>query len=154
MQTEKAKPEDQKEEIKLRGHHLFCSMVSDAESGEIYNPRFMENMRYYQRRLRSNPDQVIKIVPTACDTCAFCPSLNVKDHKCFLYDYSPGANQIDLNILGPLGLKIGMELTASELRERIKKTFTSLPEMCYVDCPFQEILHCREGLRRLQQDVS
>lgn len=152
MQPGKAKVGSQGVEIKLRGHHLFCTMVSDAEADDIYNPRFGENMRTYQRRMKADPEQVIKIVATVCDTCAFCPSLNVRDNKCLLYDYRPGANQIDLDILRPLGLEIGMELTVSELRKRIISTFTSLPSMCYVDCPFREILHCHEGLEQLRSE--
>jgi len=126
-------------------------MVADLEADDVYNPHFAENMRAHQRRMKADPSQVIEIVATAGDTCAFCPSLNVADNKCLLYDYRPGANQIDLNILQPFGLEIGMEITVSELRERIRNTFTSLPSMCYLECPFGEVLHCHEGLQQLQE---
>ncbi len=152
MERTKVEMESRQARINLRGHHLFCTMVCNAEADDIYNPRFGKNMRAYQRRMKTDPSQVIKIVATAGDTCAFCPSLNTADNKCLLYDYVPGANQIDVNILQPLGLEVGMEITVSELRKRIRNAFSSLPSMCYVDCPFREVLHCQEGLERLRSE--
>ncbi|MBM3141496.1 MAG: DUF1284 domain-containing protein [Chloroflexi bacterium] len=138
--------------IRLRGHHLFCMVVANAEAGDIYNPRFAANARAYHRRIKANPNQVIKVVASAGDTCAFCPSLNVAENKCRLYDYGLEANQIDLDILQPLGFEIDMKITVSELRNRIRSVFTSLPAMCYLDCPFGEVLHCDEGFHRLQKE--
>ena len=126
-------------------------MVADLEADDVYDPRFAENMGAHQRRMKADPSQVIAIAATAGDTCAFCPSLNVADNKCLLYDYRPGANWSDLYILQPLGLQIGMEITVSQLRERIGNTFTSLPSMCYLECPFGEVSHSHEGLQQLQE---
>ena len=137
--------------IRLRGHHLFCTMVSNTDRADVYNARSGENSRYYVNRMKADPGQVITIVATGCDTCAFCPSLNEGDNKCILYDYTPGANRIDIDILNPLGLEVGMEITVSELRERIKSSFESLPSMCYVDCPFGGVLQCSEGLQLLRR---
>ncbi len=138
------------DKIHLRGHHLFCVSVSNLEGDPIYNPEFCANQRKFQERMRKNPFQAIEVVPNCGDTCLFCPSRSEKDNKCVLYDYAPGANQIDLNMLRDLGLQIGDELTFSELNQRIKKRFgTSLPEMCFTECGFAELLRCAEGLEKL-----
>jgi hypothetical protein len=42
---------------------------------------------------------IIELVTYCGNTCVFCPSRNEMDNKCLLYDYIPGGNQIDLEIL-------------------------------------------------------
>ena len=139
-----------KETISLRGHHLFCMNVADMTGDPIYNPKFCQNARSYQERL-SNPNQLVKIVPHCGDTCRYCPSWNEADNKCFLYDYQPGANQIDLTVLRKLGLNIGDEITAGELQRRIRDTYgNNLPTMCFTQCGFEDLLHCQQGLNKLQ----
>lgn len=140
--------------IRLRGHHLFCMNIADFTGDPIYNSKFCRNARNYQERLRNNPDQLVGIVPHCGDTCRCCPSWNEADDKCFLYDYHSGANQIDLKVLQSLGLSIGNEITISELRRGIKDAYgNKLPDMCFTECGFMDLLHCQEGLDKLQTEV-
>ena len=143
-----------KDHIELRGHHLFCSNIIDLKEDLIYNPKFCENFRKYQEKMSTQPDLTIRIVETCGDTCLYCPSWIEKDHKCMLYDYTPGGNWIDLHILEALGWNIGDERTVRELRHRISEAFLNLPEMCYIACPFQDLLKCVQGLERLKQEVK
>lgn len=148
------RPEDnagvEKQAIRLRGHHLFCTTINNHEGDPVYNPQFCANMRHYQGMMRRNPNQLIRIVPTCGDTCLHCPSRSEKDNKCVLYDYYPDSNEIDMKVLSRLGLKVGDTILSGELRKKVKLAYGSeLPEMCFTECGFATKLGCAEGLRSL-----
>ncbi len=143
-----------KEPIRLRGHHLFCMNVIDLTGDPIYNPRFCENARTYQEELKTNKNCQVEIVAHCGGTCRYCPSWNQTDDKCVLYDYEPGANLIDLRVLRALGLGVGDQTTAGELRRRIKDAYgNDLPDMCFTECGLMSLLCCQEGLDKLHTDI-
>ena len=139
----------EKTKVRLRGHHLFCANVMKMDGDPIYGPRFCANFREYQRMM-ADSSQVIEVVKNAGDTCRYCPSWNEVDNKCLLYDYRPGANRIDLDMLQALNLNFGDEITSGELKKRIKERFgTTLPPMCSLACGFEDLCDCSQGLSKL-----
>jgi len=142
MSKEKAK-------ARLRGHHLFCVNVMNVEGDPVHVPRWCANLREHQQRL-NDPSQVITVVSFCGDTCRYCNFINQGDNKCELFDYQPGANQIDLVILEALQLSVGDEITSGELKKLIKKKIGAiLPPICGKYCDFESLCHCSEGLRKL-----
>ena len=131
--------------ITMRGHHLFCITV--MKNWTLWGPKFWKNIKKY-KQLMENPDLIIEIVPHCCDTCAFCPK-QVGD-MCQLYDFIPGGNRIDLEILNQLGLRIGDEITAANLKRLIKENFTEMPSICDWGCGVTDS-GCREGLEELKR---
>jgi len=143
----------EKEAIRLRGHHLLCMNITDMTGDPIYNPTFCQNARNYQERLRNSPNQPVEVVPYCGDTCRYCPTWDETDDKCLLYDYQPGANQIDLAVLQGLRLSIGDKMTAGELRRRIRDVHgNKLPTTCLTYCGAMDFLHCQQGLDKLQAE--
>jgi hypothetical protein len=134
----------EEKKIRMRGHHLFC--ISVMQNWTLWGPRFWENVKKY-KALLDDDDVKIEIARYCCDTCASCPC--IVDGKCELYDFREGGNRIDLEILGQLGLKIGDEITAGELRRKLKANFKNMPSICDWGCGVTDS-GCDEGLRKLR----
>ena len=131
--------------ISMRGHHLFC--ISVMKNWTLWGPNFWENIKKY-KQMMENPNLTIEIVPHCCDTCAYCPQ-KVGD-MCQLYDFISGGNRIDLEILDQLGLSVGDEITARNLKRLIKENFQKMPSICFWGCGVTDS-GCREGLEELKR---
>ncbi len=131
--------------ISMRGHHLFCITV--MKNWTLWGPKFWENILKY-KQMMENPDLTIKIVPHCCDTCAFCPQM-IED-LCQLYDFRPGGNRIDLEILNQLDLRIGDEITVGDLKRRIQENFAQMPSICVWGCGVTDS-GCAEGFEELKR---
>lgn len=133
--------------LRLRGHHLFCMNVAQFDRYVVYNRDFSANAQRAGELMRRNPETKIEVVAGACDTCQYCPYLVGGEGRCQLYDYIEGADEIDRRMLDQLGLKVGQVITAAELRGLIAARFSELPTMCFLECPFRDVLGCSEGLK-------
>jgi hypothetical protein len=131
----------------MRGHHLFCITV--MQNWTLWGPKFWENIKIY-KKMMEDPNLIIGIVPHCCDTCAFCP--NNTGELCRLYDFVPGGNTIDLEILNQLGLSIGDEITVGDLKRLIKENFPEMPSICFWGCGVTDS-GCIEGLEELKRNV-
>lgn len=136
---------EESNKIRMRGHHLFCITV--MKNWTLWGAKFWESTKKYKTMLE-DPDLVIEIVPTCCDTCAFCPCR--MGDKCELYDFAPGANRIDFEILNQLELKIGDQITAGELKDQIREKFPQMPSICIWGCGVTDS-GCAEGLEELKK---
>ena len=134
--------------IRMRGHHLFC--ITAMQNWTLWGPKFGENIKIYKQMLE-NPDLIIEIVPHCCDTCAFCPQKI--GEMCQLYDFISGGNRIDLEILNQLGLSIGDEITAGNLKRLMKENFQQMPSICIWGCGVTDS-GCMEGLEELKRTES
>jgi hypothetical protein len=130
--------------IRMRGHHLFCITV--MQNWTLWGPMFWENVEIY-KQMMEDPNLIIEIVPHCCDTCAFCPQKI--GEMCKLYDFIPGGNRIDLEILNQLGLSIGDEITVRDLKRRIKENFPQMPTICIWGCGVNDS-GCAEGFEALK----
>lgn len=141
-------PAKKEEKIRMRGHHLFC--ITMMQNWTLWGPRFWESTVQYKEKMANNPDLVIEIVPACGDTCDYCPRND--EGKCEIYDFRPGGNSIDLEILHQLGLKIGGQVTSGELMRLIKEKFNSMPSICVWGCGVTDS-RCEEGLQKLKSQA-
>ena len=98
--------------------------------------------------MMEDPDLIIEIVPHCCDTCAYCPQ-KIED-LCQLYDFRPGGNRIDLEILNQLDFRIGDEISAGSLKRRIQENFSQMPSICIWGCGVTDS-GCAEGFNELKR---
>jgi len=143
-------PRLQQDPIRIRAHTLLCLQ---GFRGEGYSPSFVENLAAIHQQLSDDPCRWIEIIDAPDAVCAACPNLSASG--CSLHgDGSERAMQSqDHDVLGHLGLRVGVRLPWAEVLDCIRTTLTgeSLTTICG-SCRWLSLGYCREGIDRLRKD--
>ena len=135
--------------LRLRAHHLLCAL---GFRGLGYNDAFVENMCRVVELLRSEPETKLRLIDTVDCICEACPH-NV-DQECRRGGKGEKAAQRDramlerLNFLPPAVITVGSAY--DRVREKITPEMMS-EEIC-MECEWETLGHCQEGLEKLKSD--
>ena len=136
------------ETIKLRGHHLLCSI---GFRGKGYSSEFVRNMAQVVGVMRSNHNVRIEVGWRHDEICASCPSLgpNGCSKKGAVSEFRVGYH--DMMVIKRLGIKNGETVVWSDVMERIKQNVRpeDLSTLCR-GCQWLPLGYCEEGLRQLR----
>ncbi len=131
--------EERTQEVRLRHHHLLCTMTF---SGHGYDRGFVANMEEVVARLRSPDGQWVRLEASCDALCAACPNAAegvCRDHRSVL--------RKDRSAALFLGLPERAVLEAAPLIRSVEERMRSLTDIRQVcgDCQWAEL--CNEWLR-------
>lgn len=104
--------------LKLRAHHLVCLRLF---RGLGYNEAFVSRMQEVASRMKTRPDERLKLTEGADDICAACPN-HTAESMCAL-----GEKDIilrDRHALDALGLRVGSAYSFAEVDRLFKMKMT------------------------------
>jgi hypothetical protein len=131
-------------EIRLRGHHLLCLL---GYQGMGYSADFTANMTRIYETLQEQPETLVTLIEGPDDLCACYPT-GAKDYHCL----NQSVTQRDEQVIGRLGLQIGIQVKWSEVMNRVKDNLVpeDIQVLCYT-CSWRSLGVCEAGIRRIRQ---
>ncbi|MHC5009888.1 MAG: DUF1284 domain-containing protein [Planctomycetota bacterium] len=137
--------------IEIRAHSLLCLQ---GFRGEGYSSAFVARMGEIHHRLRTDPEQPVRILVSPDELCAACPHL---EHGCTLGGPGHEAHMRaqDEAVLARLDLQPDSVHPWQTVLERIRMHVRGgdLPAIC-TTCPWLPLGWCAEGIEALRDDVQ